>query len=89
VVFLRDSYFFNFPSLEELENVVKELKLDIPFSTNIDLLKEKIEINGKSLNNRMAIHPMEGCDATLNGSPSELTERRYMRYKRISGFNLV
>lgn len=79
---MRDSYFFNFPSLEELENVVKELKLDIPFSTNIDLLKEKIEINGKSLNNRMAIHPMEGCDATLNGSPSELTERRYMRYTK-------
>ena len=49
MVFLRDSYFFNFPSLEELENVVKELKLDIPFSTNIDLLKEKIEINGKYL----------------------------------------
>ncbi|HPZ29682.1 MAG TPA: hypothetical protein PK894_08030, partial [Defluviitoga sp.] len=58
------------------------LKLDIPFSTNIDLLKEKIEINGKTINNRLAIHPMEGCDATLEGSPSELTERRYMRYTK-------
>ena len=79
---MRDSYVFNFSSLEELENVVKELKLDIPFSTNIDLLKEKIEINGKTINNRLAIHPMEGCDATLEGSPSELTERRYMRYTK-------
>ncbi len=25
---------------------------------------------------------MEGCDATLEGSPSELTERRYMRYTK-------
>ena len=79
---MNDRCVFNFSSLEELENVVKELKLDIPFSTNIDLLKEKIEINGKTINNRLAIHPMEGCDATLEGSPSELTERRYMRYTK-------
>jgi 2,4-dienoyl-CoA reductase-like NADH-dependent reductase (Old Yellow Enzyme family) len=82
VVFLNDRCVFNFSSLDELENKVKELQLDIPFSTNIDVLKEKIEINGKTINNRLAIHPMEGCDATLEGSPSELTERRYMRYTK-------
>jgi len=79
---LNDRCVFNFSSLDELENKVKELQLDIPFSTNIDVLKEKIEINGKTINNRLAIHPMEGCDATLEGSPSELTERRYMRYTK-------
>ncbi|MCK9492908.1 MAG: hypothetical protein M0Q00_00920 [Acholeplasmataceae bacterium] len=79
---MNDRCVFNFSSLDELENKVKELQLDIPFSTNIDVLKEKIEINGKTINNRLAIHPMEGCDATLEGSPSELTERRYMRYTK-------
>jgi len=27
-----------------------------------------------------AIHPMEGCDATLDGRPDELTWRRYQRF---------
>jgi len=79
---LSNKDIFNFSSLEDLENKVKKLNLDIPFSTNIDLLKEKIEINGRTINNRLAIHPMEGCDATSKGSPSELTERRYMRYTK-------
>ena len=30
----------------------------------------------------MAVHPMEGFDAELNGSPSELTFRRYKRYAK-------
>jgi 2,4-dienoyl-CoA reductase-like NADH-dependent reductase (Old Yellow Enzyme family) len=28
----------------------------------------------------MAIHPMEGCDGTLDGRPGELTWRRYERF---------
>jgi NADPH2 dehydrogenase len=30
--------------------------------------------------NSMAIHPMEGCDGTLDGTPGELTWRRYRRF---------
>src|SRR6185437_14889440 len=30
--------------------------------------------------NRLAIHPMEGCDGTLDGAPDELTFRRYVRF---------
>jgi len=30
----------------------------------------------------MAIHPMEGCDGTLDGKPDELTWRRYERFAR-------
>lgn len=56
------------------------MNLDIPFSRDFKVLSEDIDINGKKINNRLAIHPMEGCDSTKDGSPSELTERRYMRY---------
>ena len=30
----------------------------------------------------MAIHPMEGCDSTLDGRPDDLTYRRYERFAR-------
>jgi 2,4-dienoyl-CoA reductase-like NADH-dependent reductase (Old Yellow Enzyme family) len=30
--------------------------------------------------NRLVIHPMEGCDGTLDGLPDELTYRRYRRF---------
>ncbi len=36
----------------------------------------------------MAIHPMEGCDSTLDGRPDELTWRRYERFAR-GGAKLV
>ncbi len=72
--------YFNFNSIKELEKAIDEMNLDIPFSRDFKVLSEDIDINGKKINNRLAIHPMEGCDSTKDGSPSELTERRYMRY---------
>ena len=36
----------------------------------------------------MAIHPMEGCDSTLDGRPDDLTWRRYERFAR-GGAKLV
>lgn len=72
--------YFNFNSIKELEKAIDEMNLDIPFSKDFKVLSEDIDINGKKINNRLAIHPMEGCDSTKDGSPSELTERRYMRY---------
>lgn len=74
--------YFNFHSIKELEKAIEEMNLDIPFSGDFKVLSEDIDINGKKIKNRLAIHPMEGCDATLEGSPSELTERRYMRYTK-------
>ena len=32
------------------------------------------------MGNRLAIHPMEGCDGNADGSPGELTFRRYQRF---------
>lgn len=40
------------------------------------------------MGNSLAIHPMEGCDGTLEGRPDELTWRRYRRFA-MGGAKLV
>jgi len=79
---LNDHKRFKYSTMDELIADIKKFNLDIPFSYNLDLLREKIELNGKTIGNRLAIHPMEGCDSTPDGAPGELTTRRYMRYTR-------
>lgn len=52
------------------------------------MIKEKITIYGKEINNRVVIHPMEGCDGTPDGGISDLTRRRYMRFAK-SGAGII
>jgi len=58
----------------------EELGLELPFQDSISPIFEKFTIGSKKVPNRMAVQPMEGFDAELDGSPSELTLRRYKRY---------
>ncbi len=46
------------------------------------IINSSINIHGKVLDNRVVLQPMEGCDGNYDGSPSELTERRYDRFAR-------
>ena len=46
------------------------------------LLARKVTVAGHTVGNSIAIHPMEGCDGTLDGRPDELTYRRYDRFAR-------
>lgn len=46
------------------------------------IISSSIEIHGKTVKNRVVLQPMEGCDGNYDGSPSELTERRYNRFAR-------
>jgi 2,4-dienoyl-CoA reductase-like NADH-dependent reductase (Old Yellow Enzyme family) len=71
---------FRFRSEEEFLSKAARLGLDIPFSKDLGILFKEIKIAGKTLPNRLAVHPMEGADAQSDGSPSELTSRRYKRY---------
>jgi NADPH2 dehydrogenase len=41
---------------------------------------ESVVINGKTIGNRWAIHPMEGWDATTDGEPTEEVVRRWYRF---------
>jgi 2,4-dienoyl-CoA reductase-like NADH-dependent reductase (Old Yellow Enzyme family) len=77
---MKEKNKFKFKSLKELEKKIEELDLDIPISQNLDVLKEDIKLGSRIIPNRLAVHPMEGTDANMDGSPGELTLRRYRRF---------
>ncbi|HZS49439.1 MAG TPA: hypothetical protein VFA54_01150 [Bryobacterales bacterium] len=52
------------------------------------VLSQPAAVGGFRVGNSIAIHPMEGCDGDLDGSPGELTWRRYERFGR-SGAKLL
>ena len=52
------------------------------------IINEKLDIHGRTVNNRIVFQPMEGCDGTADGNIGELTERRYMRFAE-SGAGII
>ncbi|HVF26606.1 MAG TPA: hypothetical protein VM943_00100, partial [Pyrinomonadaceae bacterium] len=51
-------------------------------------LAQPLNVNGITIGNRFAIHPMEGWDGTADGRPTEKTEHRW-RYFGRSGAKLI
>jgi 2,4-dienoyl-CoA reductase-like NADH-dependent reductase (Old Yellow Enzyme family) len=79
---------FNFNSLEEIRGKCGELGLSLSFPDDISPLGGKVKIGTRTAPNALAVLPMEGCDSCPDGSPSELVERRYLRYA-LGGAGLV
>jgi len=71
---------FSFNSSTELLQKAKELDCELPFQESIAPLFEGMTIGSQAIPNRLAVQPMEGFDAEADGSPSEMTFRRYRRY---------
>lgn len=71
---------FRFKSKEELINKAKQLGFDLPFDEDISILLSPVKIEGHNISNRIVVQPMEGYDSLEDGSPSDLTLRRYFRY---------
>jgi 2,4-dienoyl-CoA reductase (NADPH2) len=71
---------FRFKDREDLERRAGELGLDIPLSDDVAVLFTPVQLGGRVLPNRLAVHPMEGADASSSGGPSDLTFRRYRRF---------
>lgn len=66
---------------EELRTSIQEMQLHIPYTEDLTALSRPLTLrNGTILQNRLANHPMEGCDGNADGSPGELTWRRYRRF---------
>ncbi len=65
---MDDNKRFRYSTMDELIADIEKFNLDIPFSHDLAPLREKIELNGKTIGNRLAIHPMEGCDSTPDGA---------------------
>ena len=73
---------FKYKILEDLKRELKRLSIPLPISSNTENLREVIQSKNIIIPNRLSIQPMEGFDAKLDGSPSDLTFRRYKRYAK-------
>lgn len=72
------SYTFNYTSLENVEEKLKELGCGLPLSRDCSVLGTPIRFGPVSLKNRLWVASMEGVDSLPDGSPSELTRMRYL-----------
>ncbi len=57
-----------------------ELNTELPYSEDISILGEEVKIKNKTIHNRLVCQAMEGCDGNPDGTPGELTARRYKRF---------
>jgi len=73
---------FTFKSPADLVQAAKEMGVDdvIAFDDDVSPTLEPVVIGGRKIGNRLAIHPMEGCDGDPVGRPGELTRRRWLRF---------
>lgn len=72
--------YFKYKSLDELQADAAARGLEIALSENFAPLFEPVAIGPLRAGNRLVVHPMEGCDGTLDGRPDELTLRRWERF---------
>ena len=63
-----------------LEKEIRDLQVPIRLEPDIQTALTPLPIGRRTVGNRLAIHPMEGCDGTLDGAPDELTFRRWARF---------
>lgn len=91
---MKTQYSYNFSSCEELDYICRKNNYDIALSKDVSIIstiKPKIKtISGKEivLSSPISIHPMEGFDGECDGSPSDLTKRRWLRFAK-SGASII
>ncbi len=90
----------DYPKIAQLKNVeafrarLKELGLELPVDEGVlsaekgSPLAEGLSLGPMRVGNRWCIHPMEGWDANRDGTPSELTLRRWKHFGK-SGAKLI
>ncbi len=71
---------FHFTAWEQIAQRCEELGVSLPYTEDISPLLRPVEVDGFTLPNALAVHPVEGCDADHQGYPQELTFRRYRRF---------
>lgn len=72
--------FFHYRTPDELRQAIGEHGVDISLSDDMTPLSKSMRIGELTAANRLAIHPMEGCDGKRDGTPGELTFRRWRRF---------
>ncbi|MDE3056489.1 MAG: NADH:flavin oxidoreductase [Bacteroidota bacterium] len=72
--------YFKYKTLDDIRKDVARLGLDITFEEKLTAIAQPVTIGTRTIGNALGIHPMEGCDGTLDGAPDELTFRRWRRF---------
>lgn len=72
--------FFKYKSTDDLLAENQRLGTSLRFQDDLSPLNQPIAIGDRRVGNRWCIHPMEGCDGETDGTPGELTLRRYRRF---------
>lgn len=88
--------YFTYHTLDDLRRDAAALGVELPLVEDREeirlVLERPVEIAAGTrtvrIGNSFAIHPMEGCDGNPDGSPGELTTRRYKRFGE-SGAKLI
>lgn len=71
-----------YSTIEEFIIQNRELETELPFSDNTEILGRSLVIKNKTVSNRLVCQAMEGCDGNPDGTPGELTLRRYDRFAK-------
>jgi NADPH2 dehydrogenase len=83
----RNMRHFVYKTLDELRRAADEFgAAHVRFTADAEevrrVLARPVRVGPITVGNPLAIQPMEGCDGTPDGSPGELTWRRYERFAR-------
>lgn len=79
---LKPFRFSTMKDSQQFQIMMKEAGLDFPITDDLSVLSQPIQLDGKTIPNRLCIQPLEGFDGTQEGAPSDLIFRRYDRYAR-------
>ena len=71
---------FAYRCIDELTEDIAARQIDLPVSEDVSVLATPVAFGRLTVPNRLAVQPMEGCDALPGGAPSELTVRKYRRF---------
>ena len=71
---------FHYRSWADIDAAAAAQGAALPHSDDLSVLAQPLDIGARRISNRIALQPMEGTDGTADGSPGELTKRRYRRF---------
>lgn len=83
----------SFADLSEFQTYLKSIDVDLPLASSFEsgeggpLARDVGSLIG-TIGNRFAILPMEGWDGTVDGTPTDMTTRRWKRFG-LSGAKLI
>lgn len=72
--------YYKYKSMADVVADAEQLGGQIALTDDFSPLFQPVNVGNRTAGNRLAVQPMEGCDGKLDGSPDELTYRRYQRF---------